>query len=465
MKKNSDKLKKIIHSKRKITRKYSITLPTDYQAVRNYGIKDRQNIKIDFSSLMAFQTLNKIKEIELKRAVRAGHKIRVAFFLDSISKFTGANVYHALCKERAFYPFVVLYSLAGGSFNQDNYWLEYQKELKILQERKFHVFPGYDARRNFIDLSEYSPDIVFVSPFYLDSCCLQLSSTLLNANYLVCQLNYGFNVCNNYEYHYNNRSIGTAWKYFVETREDFAELRRYSQTYGLNAIYTGSPKIDSYMATSSTDNSFSSLAKLENGNPIVVYAPHWTIKYDVNVHDLATFDLYHQYFLNLVKSNPQINFVFKPHPSLKARLHGLGIMTPEKYDDYISEWESLPNGAHIFDDTYIDLFRKSDLLITDSGSFIFEWLPTGKPCLYLVNPRRDSDTFLDGFSILAREIMRTYYLCKNKEDVLNWINILLHENNDPKKYARLDTARKIFPDIGNASAKIVQYLKKILLDD
>lgn len=445
----------------KVHGSHSVKLSTDYGIARNFGCTERLNMKMDLNGIVLMQMLNKMKEIELKNRVVQGRKIRVAFFLDSSAKFPGANVYRIMNEHPLFDPFVILYTLKEAHLDDEHEWGAYLDELKCLRKRGFKVYSGYNQKRNFISIEDFNPDIVFVSPFYLDSVCLQLSQTLLNVNFLVCQLNYGFNVCNSYEYHYNNRQVNSAWKYFVETREDYAELRRYSMHFGFNTVLTGSPKMDIY---SEPLENIHIPDKMDNGKPIVIYAPHWTVKYHVDVHDLASFDLYKDFFLDLVKKNPQYNFVYKPHPTLETRLAELGIMPREKYRAWVNEWNELPNGLYVFDDSYIELFRKSDLLITDSGSFIFEWLPTGKPCMYLVNPRRNSDTFLEGFSIQARKILQSYYLCHDEEEITDTFHKLMHIGEDPLKNARYVIEKEIFPEIGTASSKIVDYLEHRLVD-
>ena len=114
------------------------------------------------------------------------------------------------------------------------------------------------------------------------------------------------------------------------------------------------------------------------------------------------------------------------------------------------------------DGEYIDLFRKSDLMITDSGSFILEWLPTEHPCMYLVNPRRNPKTYLDGFSTTARKALEKYYLCYNKKDIEKYFSLLMFDKQDPMKDERIKLKDEIFINIGSAGQKIVDYLTTLL---
>lgn len=438
---------------------YDVILSSDYGIPRQLGLDLRRNMRLDLNGVVAFQTLNKIKEIEVKNKILRGEKIRVAFVIDALAKFTGANVYKIMRNDPLFEPFVVLYNLAEGSLEMDAYWYEYKRELQELQEKGFKVEPGYDKERHYLPLELYKPDIVFVSAFYLDSTRMSINNTLMNISFLVCQLPYGFNVINSYEYHFNNRQINCAWKYFTATRDEFNELRNYSLHYGVNAVYSGSTRLDDY----ATPASRSCLPeKLQNDKPIVIYAPHWTVQFNVNLHDLASFDLYCKNFLEMAKSTPDCNFVFKPHPSLEYRVQNKGVMTLAQYHDYCAAWDNLPNGLCFFSGDVIKLFQESSLLITDSGSFIYEWLPSGQPCIYLGNPRRTPAEFMDSFETGAKKILATYYMSWNWEEICQWFNNLLRFGIDPLAEKRRKLIPEIFPRLGEASQYIVDYLKTVL---
>lgn len=440
---------------------YNSVLPS-YKELRSQNLeitRRSSTVSSVLSDIISCQTLHRIKEKELKEKVRNGKKIRVCFFLDEISKWSSKSVYQAMLEHPMFEPFLVLYNAYDTMRADDRIWNEYSNQYRILKEKGYNVYPGYDENRNFISLEYYEPDIVFFSTPYLSYADSLLSVEYININYLVCYVNYGMNTINLYEYHYNNRHLYTAWKHFVETREDYEEIMAYSSSCGVNTVLTGYPKLDAY--TKSIDKECIH-EKINNGKPIVIYAPHWSIRLPTEAHDLATFHIYSDYFLTLVKQYPHINFVFKPHPNLSKTVVNKGIMTAEKYDLYIQEWNSQANGLCLFDGDYIELFKQSSLLITDSGSFIGEWLPSGNPCMYLVNPRRNPKRYMEGFSLMGRKILEQYYLCYTKEDIANYFHILMEEKNDKKKDARMQLQSEIFINIGCAGSKIVEYLHHYL---
>lgn len=442
-------------------KKHAGGVDLSYAKARKHGLNQR-GMRIDFDGLILFQALNKIKEIELKRRVAAGKKVRVAFLLDSIVSFPAINVYKEMLNETIFEPFIIFSTIIEPKGDK-KIFENYISELKTLWEcENFTVIPAYDKNMNFNPFEKFKIDIIFASNYYIENQSRFISSTYLNCNYLVCMINYGFNVANNYEYHYNNRNINTAWKYFVESYVEYEELKRYSMHFGLNAVLTGSPRLDDFHKPLKND---CLPKKIDNQRPIVIYAPHWSINNPIRHLAWATFDIYHEYFFKLMENNPDINFVFKPHPSLFLRLSELNLMTHEQFSNFCEKWNSMPNGLYFSDENFIDLFRRSDLLITDSGSFIFYWLPTKKPCMYLVNPQIGKENFLMGYTTLARRILEAYYHCYDLEDIEKDFEKFREGKLtiDKKLYDSL--LKNLFPFRGSASKRIVHYIKDVLTDE
>ncbi len=458
------KSKKLLECFTKLEKKY-IPAELSYANLRKQGYDARTNAKSltgeNNSSLVNFQILNRLKLYELKNKIKNNKKIRVCFLLDAIAKFSNKTVYDHMLKSELFEPFIVLYNTYEHQFDIDSHWEDYVKEYETIKD-KYTVYPGYDEKRNYIPIETYRPDIIFISCPYLSTYNLNLSNQYLNINFLVCYLDYGLNTINNYDYHYNNQYINTTWKFFVATREDYKEIMKHSKQYGLNTYLSGYPKLDAYAKPAEECRL---PEKIDNKKPTIIYAPHWTIDYFWEPSDLGTFDIYGKFFLDLVKKYPEFNFVYKPHPSLEYTLSTKKIMSNEEYKNYIKEWNEQENGLYVNNGEYIDLFRKSDLLITDSGSFIGEWLPSGNPCMYLVNPKRNPARYMDGFSTMGRKILEKYYLCRNQEDIENNFKMLMFDKLDSKKDERIKIKDEIFINIGCAGQKIVDYLTRILSEE
>lgn len=423
-------------------------------------IRNNYNFNTELNGLIATHTLNKLKELELKCAVRNGKRVRVCFLIDTATRLSANSVYRNMLQNDLFEPFMVLYQSYDDNFAKNpTAYSEHMRDLTTLRDAGYNVFDGYEENGNFIPLENFKPDIVFVTAPYLDYQNTCLTNIYLNINFLTCYLTYCIKSSNSYGYHYNNRRINSCWKYFVETRTDYDELIRHSIHCGTNAVLAGYPKLDAY-AKPITECKIPK--KIDNGNPIVIYAPHHSIKNTWEPSNIATFHLYYKDFMKLAHDNPNVNFVFKPHPNLIFAVAEKGIMTSSEYEKYISDWNNLPNGIVVQNGDYIDLFRRSDLMIMDCGSFIGEWLLTGKPCMYLVNPERDPQTYMDGFSLLCRKILSKYYLCHDASEIAKFFDLIINKHKDPLKDERTKLANNVFVNVGHAGEYIVKYLENLL---
>ena len=102
------------------------------------------------------------------------------------------------------------------------------------------------------------------------------------------------------------------------------------------------------------------------------------------------------------------------------------------------------------------------MLITDCASFIGEYLPSGNPVIYLVNPERDQNTYFESFSNMGKKILVTYYLAHNEDEIQMYFDNIIENNVDPKKEERKKLSEEIFFNVGFAGKYITNYLEKIL---
>ena len=91
--------------------------------------------------------------------------------------------------------------------------------------------------------------------------------------------------------------------------------------------------------------------------------------------------------LALAVRHPEIDFVLRPHPFLFGTMVDRGLISQRDLDHWVEDWNDLPNTAIHTDGDYADLFKATDLLITDGISFIGEYpLVTGRPTVFLEKP-------------------------------------------------------------------------------
>lgn len=407
----------------------------------------------------SFYNFNKYKEELLKQKSKNGEKIKVIFLIPESAKFGMESIYYSMLESEIFDPYILVVHPRDNFFDENQtYFKEAVESYNLFKERGYRTLFAYNMENmKAINIENFKPDIIFINNPNMFSFGV-FKNININLKYLTCYINYSINVANLDDYHYNNSSINTCYKMFAETY--YCYKKHMNINNGFNTVLTGYPKLDSYKKDI---KECIIPKKIDNGNKIVIYAPHWTIGKTDTLIRLGTFNLYHKYFMKLLKENPNINFVFKPHPSLRDRIIDYKIMDIEYYENYIKEWNNSNNGIYISDGEYIDLFRKSSCLITDSGSFIAEYLPSENPCIYLINPEEEN-LIENTFNDFAKPIVNSYYLCYNEEDINKYFNEIIINENDYMKDKRLNLIKDSFINIGSAGKIITEYLSDIFVN-
>lgn len=426
-------------------------------------------------SLNEYKTGHLFRLERLRAKVKANKTVKVFFLISYAAKFESKSVYNAMVGNPLYEPYIFIVHPRDALFTKEPvYYEEAQKNYELFIERGYKTIFGYDDRMRPLIMQDLNPDIIFYSNPNLYQASYY-SMKYLNANYLTCYIPYYYSSESIHSSHFaylnKNANILSAWKVFKESYYAFQAYIREVQfapsgvymSPGSNAVLSGYPKLDVY----AKDESLLDIPeKLCNGNPTVIYAPHWTI--NTSSH-FSTFHLFHQQFLDMLDLYPNVNFVFKPHPDLKNRLIDMqkkrepAPLTPEEYDAYIQTWDNKRNGLFVWDGEYIDLFRKSSLLITDCGSFISEYFPSGNPCIYIFNPQRKNPWGF--YNELAHEFLDGYYLHSDWDGIESQFRSIIIDEDDPKYEYRQDIIKKEFINLGTAGQYICNYITRELTDE
>jgi len=168
---------------------------------------------------------------------------------------------------------------------------------------------------------------------------------------------------------------------------------------------------------------------------VVIYAPHWSITHpnNLNPENYSTFLETGRLMLKFAQEHPEINWAFKPHPTLKITLQRTHVWSEDEISDYYSAWARI--GEVCVSGPYLDLFSRSRLLITDCGSFLTEYACTGNPVLRLKN-KANKVPPCEGI----RDLYATYYQAETESELRHWLKTLVLDRLDPvrdKRFAEL----------------------------
>ena len=247
----------------------------------------------------------------------------------------------------------------------------------------------------------------------------------------------------------NLGSYNSAWKVFADTETNVAEFRLNGQVQGKNVELTGYGKMDA----------LAQFKPRPRDRKKIIIAPHHSIMLD-GYFPVGNFLEYAPFFLELPRLYPDIDFIFRPHPALFDKLYGDRFWTIEEINSYIGKMSNIPNVEYQSGGDYLETFVDSDALIHDCGSFIAEYLYTGKPVCYMVKNR---DNLSHIFTKLALGCLGQHELAYTTGEIINFIDEVVVKGIDLKKKERIDFADKYIKiNYPHASNKILEHIKQEL---
>ena len=197
--------------------------------------------------------------------------------------------------------------------------------------------------------------------------------------------------------------------------------------------------------------------KSTKGGEYVIYAPHFGFEYNgiMPISSIGTFPWSGKALLKYAEAHPEVKWLFKPHPKLKARLLEIGMMTKDEVEAYYQAWERI--GAACYDGNYQKWFLDSRVMITDSNSFLLEYMAVGKPLIHLVPERTNMVS-----SKQAEEVFKTFYVAKNEAEMLSALKLVVEERSDPKHDERVAAAECACVLGNHAGKRIVESLLRTI---
>lgn len=264
-------------------------------------------------------------------------------------------------------------------------------------------------------------------------------------------VNYGF-----YRSLYDRETMGTEnyahlWRVFFECDATMREYATCSLTRGCNAALTGYVKMDG----------LSSATAEPHERKRILVALHHSVEGGVNqTLSLANFVRYADFFLALPEKFPEIDFVFRPHPFLFQIVSRPNVWGPKHTAAYIAELKRKPNVIWSDGGDYFREFAESDGCIQDCGSFLVEYVYTGKPCCYMLKSPNDIN---EKFVQLGKDCLEQCYIAYATADIESFVRNVIVAGFDPKANARKAFAKTVMVNYPCASQVALEHIKKSLI--
>lgn len=393
---------------------------------------------------------------ELKR-VKQKKTIRVVFLAIHDSVWKVDSVFRAMQADPFFEPIILVcpYIIHG----HDRMLDDMDRAYDFFSKKGYPVTCSYDHKNErWIRLEDLKPDIIFftnphnltISEYYTDAFM----------NYLSCYVPYAYEVSHydNNQAQYNQNFHNAMWLIFAPHSCSKDTYESTSAIKGRNVVITGYPGCED-LIDNTPDNTVSVWKPQDKTKLKIIWAPHHTI--DSSALPYSNFLNYAGKFKELaIARNETTQWSFKPHPLLKSRLYGHKDWGIEKTDEYYRFWASQPN-TQLDLGPYANLFKQSDVMIHDSGSFLAEYLFMGKPVLYLIA----TQNYLEFYNAFGTEALQASRIATRWEDVVRFVDGAIHAELPLKPAHQQFINRYARQTAGLPSARIVHEIKSRLSDN
>lgn len=391
-------------------------------------------------------SLHKKALLKVQEKTRRGEVLNIIFFAIYKSVWKYESLYKLLVKDPRFNPVILVCPVVN--MGKDHMLRELDSCYDYFKNKNYNVIKSFNTETGeYLDARKLNPDIIFYTNPY--EGLIDNRYYIKNfRRYLTCYVSYGYCITRNY--------IGARlllckliWRMFCE--EDRVVKAAQHKHSLENYIHTGYPLADELINRRPVNNDW----KLANNTlKKVIWAPHHTIenegvRFDNGFLKLSGFLILAENMLQLAeKYANKIQFIFKPHPLLKAKLYKHPDWGKEKTDKYYQSWVAGVNTA-LLDGEYNDAFVTSDAIIHDCGSFTLEYLYTCKPGFYCSEMLP-----LEQFNEIAQEAYNCYYTGTTITEIENFLNQTVINGIDPLKERREQFFKRVLlPPNGQTVAK------------
>ena len=396
-----------------------------------------------------------VYEKEIRRIRSHGAPIKVLFIAKFINEWKFDSVYKLMAQDPLFEPMILVCPMVRYTvFTPEQAEVAFHHTYDTFVQRGYNVMKACEKMTDEgIEVDEIAPDIVFFSSLWTQFLHEKYSHTYLE-KYLKCYVDYGFCSIAN-EWGYSSPFHRLMWRYYAEC-EDIKQLALAAQPWEMrNTVVTGYPPIDEYISAKE-DNSF--WRNPDKKFKRIIWAPHHTITGHQQLLHFSTFIENAETMLKIAeKYKDSVQFAFKPHPILLHNLYGHPQWGKAKADEYYKRWATGENTS-LVNDTYIDLFKSSDAMIHDCGSFIVEYLYTKNPVMYLGNTREEQS------NIVGKKAYACHYHGMDRNDIEHFIEEVVLIGNDEMSAKREQFYNEVLlpPHGCTAAENIVNDIKQAL---
>lgn len=362
------------------------------------------------------------------RKLKKKKHISVVFFPMNIAMWKYQHIYELLRKDKRFHLYIFLAPAATFSYETRCADLRGMREYFAQRNMPYVDYELEKGKEVVAVRSIVDPDIMFYAQPYEKTVETQYDFMHFQDK-LLCHIPYSFLTRNKDFYDNNLRFNNIAWKLYYQTDEGKLLAKEYSYNHGQNVVVVGYPNADDYILPIDCDPWNNKDRAIKR----IIWAPHFTIIKGAGFSQVSNFLHMAEFMQRLaIDYSDKITIAFKPHPRLYSELVRHPEWGEERTKEYYDFWKNSPS-TQLETGDFVDLFKGSDAMIHDSGSFTVDYLYFNKPVLY-DNPD------IEGAKATANETGKAaydvHYKVSSNEDIKQFIDDVVIAGSDPMKAQR-----------------------------
>lgn len=381
------------------------------------------------------------------KTLKGKKHINVVFLPMTVSMWKYQHLYELFKNDNRFRVYVFL--TPATTFTDEQRIEDLNAMRHYFRERNVE-FVDFELEKGnpIVDIrSIVEPDILFYTQPY-ERVVDQSRQYIYYTDKLICYSPYTFLLIN-MDFSFNTTFEQLAWKLYYQTDINKQFAQKLCKNKGRNVVVAGYPSADDYLSTQLKD-----VWKIKDRKKKrIIWAPHFTIIDDIGFFKISYFLEMADFMRDLAEEySDRITIAFKPHPRLYSELCVHPDWGEEKTKVYYEFWEKNDN-TQLETGDFVDLFKGSDAMIHDCGSFVVDYLYFGKPVLY-DNPNiEEVKTTADELGIKAYD---AHYRVKSLSDIKKFIDDVVLGGNDTMAQVRNDFYKTYLqPNNGMSASKFI----------
>lgn len=399
-------------------------------------------VKIFFKRLYSIRIIPiflSAKKKKLVLDIAGKNRVRVVFLVIHKNVWKVDTVFQKMHKDPYFDPVILVCPYV--QFGRERMLEELNETYKYFASKGYPVYSSLNPENNkWLSLDELKPDILFFtnphsltrSEYYSDAYKKYLSVYV--PYYFMATTHAGDDFAM-----YGTPFLSSMFTVFWPSNYHLEQQVKTTSGFVKNGAVTGYPAMEGILEKS-VRNQVWKLQEKEKKK--IIFAPHHTI--DEGQKSLTSFLTLASFMQRLaLQLSDQLQWSFKPHPILKAKLLTHPEWGQEKTEEYYEFWRN-NSFTQLDEGEYSDLFKESDAIIHNSSSFIAEYAFLEKPGLYIldqekvdkvVNPfgKMFLEQYLvtdseDGIKVFLKQVIQGGITVKNNADLTKYITECYIEN-------------------------------------